>query len=49
MDPNNISKAEINDLQERLAQATIEDKARPAEQILAEQNDQEHRPTLFIP
>lgn len=49
MNTTTISEQERLPLQERGAQAVIEDNSLPAEQVLSEQNDQDQRPTLFVP
>ena len=49
MNTTNMSQKEDIHLQENGAAVMLEDKALPAEQILAEQNDQDNCPTLFIP
>ena len=49
MNTTNLSEQDRTPMQERGAQAGIEDKSRPAEQVLAEQKEQEDRPALFVP
>jgi hypothetical protein len=49
MNTTTISEQERLPLQERLAQAVIEDRSLPAEQVLSGQNDPEDRPALFVP
>ncbi|MGE5251331.1 MAG: hypothetical protein ACM3QS_14080 [Bacteroidota bacterium] len=48
MDTTQTLQSEIVHLQEPGVQVT-EDTARPAEQVLAEQSEQENRPIVFIP
>ena len=43
-----ISEPEVTPLQERMSEV-VEDRSRPAEQILKEQSEEENRPAVFVP
>ncbi len=48
MKTNLISEPEVTPLQERMSEV-VEDRSRPAEQILKEQSEEENRPAVFVP
>lgn len=48
MNTNPISEPEVTPLQERMSEV-VEDRSRPAEQILKEQSEEENRPAVFVP